>query len=244
MEEGELGYRELADRFELATDHVRTLAHRLSNDKLLYFYARFKQAKEGVCNTSRPGFFDFEGKQKWDCWKKLGTMSEMQAMKEYINELLRVDPSWHADAETTKTTTGMGVAVSTLYKEEVQIRDDQKTIFDWLKEDNISKVQSLMQNCNEDVTNQVDDQGLTLLHWACDRGLEKMVNLLLKYNANINAKDEDGQTPLHYAVTCEFVPVIKLLLDHGADVSIEDNDGCLPSANTYNKDIISLLGCP
>ncbi len=39
---------------------------------------------------------------------------------------------------------------------------------------------------------------MALLHWACDRGLEQMVTLLLESQADINIQDADGQTSLHY----------------------------------------------
>ncbi|XP_077987146.1 acyl-CoA-binding domain-containing protein 6-like [Glandiceps talaboti] len=240
---------ELEDRFEHAAAHVRSIVGKLKNDKLLYFYARFKQAKTGPCNTSRPGFFDFEGKQKWDAWKNLGDMDKEQAMMEYVSELLRVDPSWQPDFSDEGRRKmreggmrGMGVAVSTMHREEEEdISDDQKTIFDWVKEGNVSRVKSIVRNGDNNIATQRDEEGLSLLHWACDRGHDDVVKLLLSYKVDINAKDNDGQTPLHYAVTCEFLSIINVLLDNGADPKLTDNDGCLPSENTYKKDIISLL---
>ena len=43
--------------------------------------------------------------------------------------------------------------------------------------------------------------GETPLHWAAKSGHEKVVEVLLKAGAKIEAKDKDGMTPLHLAAT-------------------------------------------
>lgn len=45
----------------------------------------------------------------------------------------------------------------------------------------------------------VDEDGLTPLHWACDRGHLALVEALLKrFPDRINVTDPAQQTPLHY----------------------------------------------
>jgi ankyrin repeat protein len=44
-----------------------------------------------------------------------------------------------------------------------------------------------------------DNSGITPLHAACSSGQNQMTKLLLKYNANPNAKDKSGDTALHHA---------------------------------------------
>jgi len=57
----------LEEIFEAATNYVRLKVQQISKDNLLFFYARFKHATEGSCNTARPGgLFNFEAKSKWD----------------------------------------------------------------------------------------------------------------------------------------------------------------------------------
>ena len=53
--------RELQEKFESAAKYLPGLSSKLSSDTLLYFYARYKQANIGPCNTDKPGFFDFQG---------------------------------------------------------------------------------------------------------------------------------------------------------------------------------------
>ena len=48
------------------------------------------------------------------------------------------------------------------------------------------------------------------------------VKLLLKHNANPNAKDSLGQTPMHLAVTLNYLPIVKLLDDFGGDATIQN----------------------
>uniref|UniRef100_A0A4W2ITX6 ACB domain-containing protein n=1 Tax=Bos indicus x Bos taurus TaxID=30522 RepID=A0A4W2ITX6_BOBOX len=55
--------------FEKAAAQLQGLVQVASREQLLYLYARYKQVQVGNCNTPKPSFFDFEGKQKWEAWK-------------------------------------------------------------------------------------------------------------------------------------------------------------------------------
>ena len=79
---------ELKLNFEQAAAYLRGIAGKLDSVSLLFFYARFKQANEGPCNAPKPGFFDFQGKQKWAAWKDLGDLSREQAMQVEWNFLI------------------------------------------------------------------------------------------------------------------------------------------------------------
>lgn len=215
----------------------------MKSEELLYFYARFKQANNGPCNTSRPGLFDFQGKQKWDAWKKMGDKSRRDSMLEYVNELTAIDPEWEEkmDSGKVKPKSGMGVAVSTLHDSDEAILDVDKSIYDWCKEGNIEQVIQRLNSKDDNDVNALDQNGLALLHWACDRGLEEMVNVLLNRGANINVQDCDGQTPLHYAASCEHLYLVRLLLCRGADVNLMDSDGTSAINSTDNADIVAML---
>jgi ankyrin repeat protein len=64
--------------------------------------------------------------------------------------------------------------------------------------------------------NQQDQEGLTPLHWAVDRGHLDLVKYLISAGAAVNACDHDGQTPLCYAVLCEHTEIEKVLKSAGA----------------------------
>ncbi|XP_019618982.1 PREDICTED: acyl-CoA-binding domain-containing protein 6-like [Branchiostoma belcheri] len=231
----------LSDVFQQAVDHVATIAPQLNGDQLLYLYARYKQVNVGKCNIPKPGFFDFQGKQKWDAWNSLKDMDRDQAMTEYVDGVRKADPTWEPrEGGDSKKSTLMGPVVSTMSFEEEYISDKNKTVFDWCKEGNTKQMARLLSNGDVDI-NQQDAEGLSLLHWACDRGHEDVVRELLQHKANINIQDEDGQTPLHYAATCEFLSIVQLLLDSSADPSIPDSEGSLPLDSTDSKQIKELL---
>jgi len=56
-------------------------------------------------------------------------------------------------------------------------------------------------------------------------GYKNIVNLLLKYGADINLRSSNGRSPLIWAAFREHLDLIDLLLDSGADTSIRDQDG-------------------
>ncbi|XP_074078273.1 acyl-CoA-binding domain-containing protein 6-like isoform X2 [Macrotis lagotis] len=85
----------LPELFEKAAARLQGLVPAASREQLLYLYARYKQVKVGNCNTPKPSFFDFEGKQKWEAWKALGDSSPSQAMQEYIAMVKKLDPNWN-----------------------------------------------------------------------------------------------------------------------------------------------------
>lgn len=55
-----------------------------------------------------------------------------------------------------------------------------------------------------------------------------MIELFVKYKANINAKDNDGKTPLHSAVENAREKFVWELLKNKADRNIKENKGKLP----------------
>lgn len=237
----EMSLEELQETFDQASNYLKNIVGDLETEQLLYLYARFKQAKEGKCQTQRPGFFDFQGKQKWDAWSKLEDMSGSTAMEQYVQAMNEIDPEWQLKAEdpaNQKKKKESWVCTSTMASQDDDIDDDEKTIFDWCKDGDTKKVSSLLDKNNVDA---VDEEGMSLLHWACDRGLEDMVAVLLKHKANVNVRDADEQTPLHYAAACEHIAVAKVLLGSGADTSLKDSDGLTPIEAADSQVMASVL---
>jgi cytohesin len=69
--------------------------------------------------------------------------------------------------------------------------------------------------------NQAEMDG-ALLSAASSYQDDKVLDLLLRSGANVNAKDDQGQTPLHKTRTSEL---LSLLLSAGADVNTRDHQG-------------------
>jgi ankyrin len=68
-----------------------------------------------------------------------------------------------------------------------------------------------------------DDLGVelgdTALHWAARSGQDDAIHLLLKHQADVNARDGWSATPLHRAVEANRLSAARILLSHGADVN-------------------------
>ena len=75
----------LEEDFKYAAERLTQLPKRPQNDILLQLYALYKQANEGDITGDRPGFADFEGRAKFDSWKKLLGKSGEEAKQEYIS---------------------------------------------------------------------------------------------------------------------------------------------------------------
>jgi ankyrin repeat protein len=88
----------------------------------------------------------------------------------------------------------------------------------------------------------------TLLNSAAHSGCLQMVKeLIIKYNADINAQDDVGDTPLH-DVSRTSTPsgpnVVRVLVEHGANVNSRANDGSTPlhrAARNGNLEVARVL---
>mmetsp|Transcript_42298 Transcript_42298/g.30504 ORF Transcript_42298/g.30504 Transcript_42298/m.30504 type:complete len:152 (+) Transcript_42298:2149-2604(+) len=72
---------------------------------------------------------------------------------------------------------------------------------------------------------EFDDCHLTGLHWACKRGFNDMIALLIENFARIDPKDICGRTPLYFAVHKRNIVGVKMLLAAGAHPGIVDSRG-------------------
>lgn len=101
--------------------------------------------------------------------------------------------------------------------------------------------------CNMAPTvNSCDDRGLNILHIAAIYGHPKVVDVILKYEANINKSDYKGATPLHYASARGHQNIILLLLQSGARIDQPDNEGNIPlhlAANNGHENCVKALLC-
>ncbi|KAK8729025.1 hypothetical protein OTU49_008594 [Cherax quadricarinatus] len=228
---------ELEATFNKAATHLQALTANLAQDKLLFFYARYKQACEGSCNTPKPGFFDFKGKLKWEAWKNLGDMKKDDAMREYVSAIADIDPDWELKVDVDGGSKTSWMRVSSFQPEKDDVREEDKNSFDWVKENNIHKIQSLDSNSIV----ERDENGMTLLHWAADRGHTEIAMCLLEKKINVNMQDAEGQTALHYAASCGHLNIIRVLLDHGADPTIQDSDGLRAEECVEDETVRSLF---
>lgn len=75
-------------------------------------------------------------------------------------------------------------------------------------------------------------------------GLENIMQQLLDYGVDVNAKGKKGRTPLMAAIEFNHINTVKLLLKNNATINIKDTDGesiMQIAQDNGNKDIIALL---
>ncbi|XP_075232071.1 acyl-CoA-binding domain-containing protein 6-like [Lycorma delicatula] len=240
-EDDEFGIEEdeLTESFNAACEHVKKIVRLLTPSQMLEFYALFKQATVGPCSTPRPSWYAIEAKQKWDAWNKLGTMSKTDAMDAYIRTLQRFDLEVSKTVGYSKAIRKSWISVSSMTNGDVRVDDEDKTVYDWVKEGNLDRVRQCIRG--RDVSTK-DSEGMGLIHWAADRGNLDIIRFLVcDMNADIEMRDADGQTAVHYAASCGHQDVLRFLIDAGADTSVEDNDGLLPKNIAADSDIENML---
>lgn len=214
---------DLEEKFKRAASHLELVAPELSAEDLLEFYGLYKQATVGPCTIPKPSWYQAQAKQKWEAWKRLGDMNTEDAMNGYIEKLTSVYPSWE---ECSAIETRGWVAISTFTNTDEEIKDAEKTFFDWIKEGNEELVQQMI-NTDPKLVFTMDETELLPVHWAADRGYLPILKCLVKSGADISARDGEGQTPLHYAASCGHFHAVRYLIANGAP-SMEDDNGVRP----------------
>jgi len=68
------------------------------------------------------------------------------------------------------------------------------------------------------VDHKKDGNGSTALHYAAMYSGKEVINLLISYGADVNAKREYQITPLHQAAMLTNIEATKALVEHGADI--------------------------
>ncbi|KAK2079446.1 hypothetical protein QBZ16_003138 [Prototheca wickerhamii] len=88
------------DRFHVAARHVQPQLEAnssLSNEIKLALYALHQQATLGPCTQPKPWGWNAANNARWQAWKELGDLSQMEAMRLYVRTLDEEAPGWHAD---------------------------------------------------------------------------------------------------------------------------------------------------
>ena len=90
-------------------------------------------------------------------------MGRVQAMTQYIELVKTLDPGWHSNNQPRLTATGEtktgggggGPVVSTLMNHTEVIPEENKNVFDWCKEGQVSRLAPLLSETN---INSKDEQ--------------------------------------------------------------------------------------
>ncbi|XP_022208967.1 acyl-CoA-binding domain-containing protein 6 [Drosophila obscura] len=224
--------------FELATNYVSGQSQQFKDSDLLEFYAYYKQAAEGCCNQASPSILQMRARSKWNAWKALGDMSQVDAQRAYIEKLQQINPKWKEEGGKSKGNSWAVHSIELVPVEDL-MPDNKKTLFDLVKEKNLSALGKKMKMGDTDVK---DEHGMTLIHWATDRNAVDIIDyLVVSMGANVDQLDAEMQTPLHYAASCGHVEAVRTLLDLKARLDLYDDDGhsCFDVADT--EEIFNML---
>uniref|UniRef100_A0A3B0IX44 Uncharacterized protein n=1 Tax=Wolbachia endosymbiont of Aleurodicus floccissimus TaxID=2152762 RepID=A0A3B0IX44_9RICK len=138
-----------------------------------------------------------------------------------IEDFFRVPPIYYA---VTKGTTEM---IELLIDKKASISGyfsyagEKRTLVGWaIDENSTEKVEVLLKHgaSPNSKFDFYDDSQDSCLHAAIRRDYKKIVELLVKYKADVNVQNERGETPIYLAISSKRPKIIKLLYDNGADI--------------------------
>ncbi|XP_017106526.1 acyl-CoA-binding domain-containing protein 6 [Drosophila bipectinata] len=205
--------------FYRATQHVAGNTSSLAAADLLEFYGYYKQAIDGPCTEPSPSILHMKARNKWQAWHNLGKMTATEARRAYVQKLQKLQPDWR---KKSSRNTGWVVHSIESVPLEDQRPESEKTLFDYVKENNLARLRELLTPPD---IQELDEYGMALIHWATDRNAVDIIEFLVKSGASVNQRDAEQQTPLHYAASCGHVEALRCLLDLHANPTLCDSEG-------------------
>lgn len=218
---------ELELQFAAAAKRLEQLVTQLDQQRLLEFYALYKQATVGACNTPKPGIFSLQARAKWHAWTELAAMNTETAMRAYVSKMTELQPDWQACKTGAKSTASWAAVSRPIGEPDADASgggSDGSGIADAIKVGDLQRVVDLLPGVPD--VNALDAAGLALLHWAADRGDSAVLAAVLAApGCDVNVRDESGQTALHYACSVGHAECVAMLLRAGAERNAADAEG-------------------
>ena len=235
-----------AEEFQIACDNSKKLKG-LEDEQRLQLYGLYKQSTIGDVNVPKPMMLDIVGTAKWNAWKGFEGFPKNAAAKAYVYLIdctLNGEEPYEKRSADESVFTGMGLSLSSMQYGEGEGDckwTEEQQIFAAVTDGNLEELERLII-AGADV-NSADQDEMTPLHYAVDRGLFDAATVLIQHSANVNAQNSDGETPLTLAVTCEHEELVRLLLEHGADKTLkgEHSTGALDIMNDIDNEQIKTL---
>lgn len=209
----------------------------------------------GLCNAEQPGLTDMAARAKCDAWRALGDMPRSLAAATYVAHVGLIWPEFKAALEagveppipdaassdgmnngsgggnsgrTEANQSSVGGPVASRMCAETDDDDGDDVGFGRLVEAEDPEIlERLLSDpeIGDALIHRRDEAGMTLMHWACDRGRADLVRVLLDHGADLDATDSGGLAPLHYAAMCSQVDCVSLMVESGADAELKDDNG-------------------
>ena len=91
--------------------------------------------------------------------------------------------------------------------------------------------------------NAVEIRDKTCIHLASSHDRDDIVEMLLRYGAEVNAKSDGGWTPLHNACETGSEKIVRILLAAGAEINAKLLNGMSPLHLAAQGGHLSVVGC-
>lgn len=110
------------------------------------------------------------------------------------------------------------------------------------RSDDVETIKLLVTPINVNLKSNLSRE-ISCLHLAAGYNRILIIDILLLFGADVNAKDEGGLTPLHNAASYGHSEAVKVLLSHGANVNSVDNWAFTPlhEAASKGRDDVSFI---
>lgn len=109
-------------------------------------------------------------------------------------------------------------------------------LFEIIQIENIKIAEILLQNGAD--PNYISNSNIlysTCLHEACLKNNMDMINLLLKFNSNVNILNFAKQSPIYQAISNNNIELISYLLENNARIDIQDENNICPRLFAKNN---------
>lgn len=113
-----------------------------------------------------------------------------------------------------------------------------------IRNNDIEGLLFILKNIGAEKASQEGKNGVRPLHIAAALNKPEMIDILVSFNADVNAKTSNGFTPLHWAASRDAVEAIRSLLNAGADPDIATPSGITPlhwAAGKNSTNALNLL---
>ncbi|CAN0505543.1 unnamed protein product [Ectocarpus sp. 8 AP-2014] len=95
------------------------------------------------------------------------------------------------------------------------------TLYDAASSGSVERTLDLLPDGFTEIDRRCDENGVTALMCAANKGYLRIVRVLLRFGADVSVSTDDGHTALHFAIGGRNLAVTKALIGAGADVEAE-----------------------
>eukprot|EP01127_Copromyxa_protea_P021179 TRINITY_DN7211_c0_g1_i1.p1 TRINITY_DN7211_c0_g1~~TRINITY_DN7211_c0_g1_i1.p1 ORF type:complete len:2010 (-),score=408.32 TRINITY_DN7211_c0_g1_i1:46-6075(-) len=112
--------------------------------------------------------------------------------------------------------------------------ESSKLLLGHFRKGDVAIVHELLKKEDANI-HAANENGTTLMHYACMQGNAEILSLLLSRGANPNASNNRATTPIHKAAQRGEMECLELLVKANANVNYQDEEGITPLHRALNE---------